>query len=62
VVDLDTAFDQQLFHVAVGQAVASRYHRTATTITSAGNRNPTKAELGGSDGPGPNGTFTPQAA
>jgi hypothetical protein len=46
VVDLNPAFDEKLLDVAVGQAVR-RYHRTATTITSGGNRNPSNAELGG---------------
>jgi hypothetical protein len=43
VVDLDAALDEKFLHVAVGQAVA-QYQRTATTITSAGNRNPAKAQ------------------
>jgi hypothetical protein len=36
-VDLDAAFDQELFDVTVGQA-ERRYQRTASTITSGGKR------------------------
>jgi hypothetical protein len=38
-----------------------RYQRTATTITSVGNRNPANADFGGSQGPGRVGDFTAQA-
>jgi hypothetical protein len=38
VVDIDTPLGQQLLHIPVGQA-KRRYQRTATAITSAGNRN-----------------------
>jgi hypothetical protein len=38
VIDLDAAFGKQFFDVAVGQAVAQEYQRTATAITSRGNR------------------------
>ena len=45
-VDIDAAFGEQFLDVAVRQAIA-QYQRTATTITSAGKRNPAKAERGG---------------
>ncbi|SIM50007.1 hypothetical protein [Micromonospora cremea] len=38
-----------------------RYHRTATTITSGGNRNPENADFGGSHGSGRVDGFTAQA-
>jgi hypothetical protein len=53
VVDVDAAFDQQFQHfldVAVGQAVAQVCQRTATMITSAGNRNPANLDRGGDQG------------
>jgi hypothetical protein len=59
VVDLDTAFDQQLFHVPIGKAVA-RYHHTATTITLAENRKAAKAEPGGDEEPRREDSFTGQ--
>jgi len=46
VVHLDTAFEQQLLDVGVGQVVP-QVPRIATTIRSRGNRNPAKADLGG---------------
>jgi hypothetical protein len=49
VVNLDPAFGEQLLDVAVGEPVRT-YHRTATTITSAGNRNPVNAERGRDQG------------
>jgi hypothetical protein len=45
VVDLDPVFDQELFHVTVGQA-KRRYQRTASTITSGGKRKLAKADRG----------------
>jgi hypothetical protein len=48
VVDLNAAFGEELFDVAVGQAEA-RYQRTASTITSGGKRKPAKLERGGID-------------
>jgi hypothetical protein len=44
VVDLDAAFGEQLLHVAVRQADARRYQRTASTITSGGKQKPANAE------------------
>jgi hypothetical protein len=46
VVDLDAALDEQFLDVSVGQ-VNREYQRIATTITSGGNRNPAKADVGG---------------
>jgi hypothetical protein len=60
VIDLDTAFGQQLLHIAVRQAVAM-YQRTATMTTSAGNRKPPKAKRGSNHGPGRADSFTGQA-
>jgi hypothetical protein len=45
VVDLDPAFDQELFDITVGQA-KRRYQRTASTITSGGKRKLAKADRG----------------
>jgi hypothetical protein len=45
VVDLDAAFGEQLFDVAVGEAMR-RYQRTASTITSGEKQNPAKADRG----------------
>jgi hypothetical protein len=46
-VDLDAALGEQLLDVAIGQAEPNRkYQRTATTITSGGNRKPAKADRG----------------
>ena len=39
----DAAFGKEILHVAVGQAVR-RYQRTASMITSGGNRNPAKLD------------------
>jgi hypothetical protein len=44
-VDLDSPLSQEFFEVPVGKSVA-QYHRTATRMTSGGNRNPANAELG----------------
>jgi len=41
VVDLDRAFGEQFFNVAVGDREA-RYQRTASTMTSGGKQKPTK--------------------
>jgi hypothetical protein len=49
VVNLDATVDQQFLNVAIGQ-MKRRYQRTATTITSGGNRNPADADFGGSHG------------
>jgi hypothetical protein len=46
VIDLDTALNEQLLDVPIRQAVP-QIERTATTITSAGNRKPAKAETEG---------------
>jgi hypothetical protein len=43
VIDLDATLGQQLLDIAVRQSVA-RYQRTATVITSSGNRNPANAD------------------
>ena len=45
----DAAFGQELFPIAVGQAVAQD-QRTARMITSGGNRNPAKLDLGAGGG------------
>jgi hypothetical protein len=60
VIDLDAALGQQLLHVAEGQA-ERRYHRTASTITSAGNRNRAKADRGGCVGRGREDNVTGQS-
>ena len=49
VIDLDTALGQQFLDIAVGQAIA-RVPRTATTMTSLGNRKPANAEKDGAGG------------
>jgi hypothetical protein len=46
VVDLDASFGEMLLDVPVGQAEPRRYQRTARVMTSGGNRNPAKADLG----------------
>jgi hypothetical protein len=43
VINLDAALGKQLLNVPVGQP-KRRYQRTASTITSGGNRNPANAE------------------
>jgi hypothetical protein len=50
VINLDPTFDQQL-----------RYRRTATTITSVGNRNPANVDVGGNHGRERVDDFTAQA-
>lgn len=45
-IHLDTALNEQLLHVAVRQPVP-QVQRTATMITSGGNRNPPKPDRGG---------------
>jgi hypothetical protein len=40
VINLDTAFEQEFFNVAIGQAEPQVPAHRATTITSGGNRNP----------------------
>jgi hypothetical protein len=59
-VDLDTAFDQQFLHVSV-RGLKRRYHRTATTITSGGNRYPANADFGGGKRRARSDSFTGQA-
>jgi hypothetical protein len=57
VVDLDTAFGEQFFDVAEGQA-ERRYQRTASTITSGGKQKPAKADRGTVAGRGRQGLMT----
>ena len=59
-VDLDTTLEQQFLDVAVGQVVA-QVQRTATMITSGGNRNPANADRGGRTGRRRFESFTVQA-
>jgi len=55
-IDLDAALGQEFLQVAVRQAVAE-YQRTASKITSGGNRNPVKPEGSGMIGRGQRARF-----
>jgi hypothetical protein len=59
-VDLDPAFGEQLFDIAVGEPV-TQVPPDRTTITSAGNRNPANADRGGDQGRVCAACFTGQA-
>jgi len=50
-IDFDTALGEQLLDVAV-ERPKRRYQRTATTITSGGNRKPEKADRAAGAEPG----------
>ena len=43
-VNIDAPLGQEFFHITVGESEACRYQRTATVITSGGNRNPANAQ------------------